>query len=168
MKPYTCQICKKIVSKKNNGKFCSIICLKKYQETTWVKIPCSSCGTINLVRKVNRRNYKNAFCNKQCEANYRSYNNQIDSVKWLGEWRKCGYVYHKINGKYRGEHRLVMERFLGRNLSKKELVHHLNGIRDDNRLENLCVVDSSSHEINTFIKQLQKRIIQLELKNGIQ
>lgn len=43
----------------------------------------------------------------------------------------------RSNAGYVAQHTLVMERHIGRYLVDGETVHHLNGVRDDNRLENL-------------------------------
>lgn len=51
-----------------------------------------------------------------------------------------------VDGKEIREHRYVMEKHLGRKLSECEQVHHINGDRFDNRIENLMVVTQAEHD----------------------
>jgi hypothetical protein len=68
----------------------------------------------------------------------------LNNGNWKGgvAWHRKGYVMcrvekHPSGRKYFFEHVLVMEKALGRFLCAGENVHHKNGIRDDNRIENL-------------------------------
>lgn len=45
------------------------------------------------------------------------------------------------------EHRLVMAQWLGHNLPKGSVVHHINGNRADNRIENLALMSNHAHSI---------------------
>ena len=57
------------------------------------------------------------------------------------------FIWRCENGKHMLEHRWVMEQFLGRKLKSTEIVHHINGISTDNRIENLYLCKNRKQHI---------------------
>lgn len=105
---------------------------------------CIRCGKLfNRDPKKSIFDFKEKrFCNKDC---------YLDSMKrenhpnWKGgiKHRPDGYMRDSKTDKY--IHRLVMEKYLGRELKTWEHVHHIDGNPQNNNIKNLQVLTNSEH-----------------------
>lgn len=68
-----------------------------------------------------------------------------------------GHPQAKKHTHYILEHRLVMEGHLGRLLARTEVVHHKNGVKTDNRIENLEVFESNARHLAETLKGQKPR-----------
>ncbi|MFN7341419.1 MAG: HNH endonuclease signature motif containing protein [Opitutia bacterium] len=100
-------------------------------------LSCARCGASFTRFPSRARRYPRQFCSSACSL-----------AQKKAERRGCvnGAGYRQISIECRTvlEHRLVVEQNLGRALRPGEVVHHINGDRSDNRIENLRVIENSS------------------------
>jgi hypothetical protein len=115
---------------------------------------CVVCG--QGVRTGNRRA---RTCGPVCAARFKEQRQA--AVAGRTRVRSDGYVEEHTGRAYVLQHRLVMERALGRQLATREHVHHRNGNRGDNRPENLEVIDVADHirMHPDWPQQRQRRIV---------
>lgn len=99
---------------------------------------CLNCGEEFYPYKITRK-----FCSRKCACEYQSTNCNHKP------YMENGYVVEYVKGYNKKncvkQHRRIMEEYLGRKLTANEVVHHINGNRKDNRLENLVVMTKGEH-----------------------
>ena len=97
-----------------------------------------------------------------------------DSSTWKGGRHKAkGYIYiyarehpHCNSNNRIAEHILIWEQAHNQYLPDGWVVHHINGIRDDNRLENLYAMPKKNHHSYLLLNEVKKRlrVVENELK----
>lgn len=105
---------------------------------------CLACGA---PFQVARWNASRRFCSRVCSNPYRGRPGERNA-NWSGgrRVRQDGYVAINIGPDTEVlEHRFLMEQHLGRRLADDEVVHHINGVKTDNRLSNLQVMSQLEH-----------------------
>lgn len=105
------------------------------EREAWRQIGLAAKGrkaSVETREKLSEAKYKGGvgFKKKQCDGYIKIYFPE----------HPCSTKDHYIM-----EHVLVMEALIGRHLKSNECVHHINGIKDDNRASNLLLMTKSEH-----------------------
>ena len=136
-----CKFCETDIDDKR--KFCSRECYTLKKEKEQIVCTCKFCNINFKITPARFNADRGTFCSRECCFAYRTY---IKPTNYKGgHIEKEGYKITHIQGVRKREHRLIMEEHLGRKLTSNEIVHHINGIRDDNDINNLQLMTNSEH-----------------------
>ncbi len=166
----SCQNCgKEFEAKRRDAKYCSDcnpIKHREYGRKTDAERHfvgnCIDCGK-PVTRSSVRGGGRCLSCSKKGKLN----------KSWKGGRHKsiAGYIYilkpdhpraNKFHDRYVAEHQLVWEKAHNQLLPEGYLIHHLNGIKDDNRPENLVALQPKRHSTRTRLDIAEQRIRELE------
>lgn len=133
---------------KNRKRYCSKKCYTQGQTVKGITATCKKCGTIIYRKPYQVRKGIRLFCSQECRY---SYNTRENHPNWNGGQFKKASGYIMV---YRPSHpncdsrgyirraRLIAEQAHNRLLTSLEVMHHLNGIKDDDYPDNLVVCRS--------------------------
>lgn len=140
-------------------RYCSQPCWNQAQRSEQIIKVCASCGVEFPVRP---SEIAIKTCSRACQAlnQIKRPTGRTHNGKPVRKDEK-GYVWiwepthpNKSYGGWQPEHRMVAEHILGRYLTTEEQVDHINQQKDDNRPENLQVLDAKAHAKKTQAENL--------------
>jgi hypothetical protein len=122
---------------------------KKHSEETKQKIREKAIGRIVSIEtreKISKAGIGRIVSDKTREK-IGEHRRLSDHPLWKGGvMHAYGRIFIRIGPKkYKARSRIVIEQSIGRELLSHEIVHHINGIPDDDRIENLMVTIRASH-----------------------
>ena len=145
-----CPICNSEFQYRNKTEiYCSNKCSGISKRGDVINTQCAFCGKEMNKRKWELNGSVNNFCNKECYYEYIRENPKTGEYhpNWNGGvYMQDGYKSLKQeDGSYKFEHRIVMEEYLGRELSSDEIIHHIDGNRSNNDISNLQLLSRTEH-----------------------
>src|SRR5699024_11151588 len=131
------------------------LCLKHYKRFK------RTGGNIHRMDKVSenarkREKSKCKYCDREvgrtgafglCNKHHQMYRKHGDHNYIDGRKRPTSNGYYRVGREGQHEHRKAYEDYIGRKLESSEIVHHINFIRTDNRIENLYLYPSQSEHM---------------------
>ena len=154
----------------------------------WMWCACEMCGKERWALfngKINKSVTKICLACNRKKFKEECHGFGFKATRWKGGRRKDVHGYILIHLQLNDffypmadvcgevpEHRLVIAKALNRCLLPWEIIHHKNGTRDDNRLENLQLLgDQKYHVIDSIVKRrikhLESRVTLLEAENVV-
>lgn len=158
-----CQICNKEISvppSRAARKYCSRICqgIARHNKhpRVFIKRKCLHCGSVFIVDRSQLKHGYGKYCSKSCSSS-KHLNAASRHV------RPDGYIEVCHKGKRHLEHRLIMEKKIGRELKTNEHVHHLDGNKQNNNINNLFICSPKEHSSRHIRKHSESTINKLKL-----
>lgn len=155
-----CVKCRQVFTDKYDSqrkKFCSVFCRIKNLHANHQKpktgklILCANCKREFYCQKNQLADTR--YCSRLCHGLYMTKTRKRKAQNnghWKGGLSKQSDGYLMLTSgpyayKFKLHHRLIMEKHLGRPLLSFEIVHHINGDKTDNRIENLEIMSRAEH-----------------------